>query len=418
MLTNDEQQLPTHVDVVCPTCWARLHPRLKREACQVKCPDCYVQVRVPPLESVLAAIAAERRLQRRDPIGTYTLTDALQPRRELPKSITVICRKCGARLDPVLKAEPRRVRCPDCQLPVAVPSLDEIRRAERRKAKAAKQRPEVAQYVLTAPVEVHTVRAPYLEKQGEIRREKFDPAPQSLFFSNTFTFPWSDDARPRFIFMTIAWTVLGVFFGLMVLLVQVFGMEPLMAAGIFALPALAIGMLAAAYSAACCLPVVTDTAAGADRIDAWPEPVVKEWAVQLLYVSFIGVEAIVGAYFIGRFVEQFTGWSVWPRLLATDLLFPIILLASLEAGSVFTPWSGPIFRSLYKSWLSWLGFYVITTTMWFAFGAVITALGLFVPPLIALLPGPIFAALLLIYARLLGRLAWQASQDAAEPVEG
>ncbi len=418
MPKDDERKVPTHIDVVCPTCQARLHPRLKRKEYEVKCPDCFVQVRVPPLKNVLASIEQERRMERRDPVGTYSLGNPEQAPRELPKSVTVICRKCGARLDPELKAEARRVRCPDCRMPVAVPSLDEIRRAERRKKREARKRPEVGQYVVNAPnIPPQEIETPYLDEQGEIRREALDKPPQSLFFSDTFTFPWREDARLRWIFLSIGWTLLGVFLAMFLIVVLLYNIEPWLASVVFSLPAMVLGTLTAAYAAACCLPIIVDTSAGADRIESWPEPVMKEWAVQLMFVSFIGGEAIVCAHFIGQATSAWLGWEVWPRLVATYLLFPIFLLSSLEAGSVFSPLSGPVVRSLVRSWGAWLAFYLISGVMWCSLGALIAGVGLLFVPLCAVVPGPIFAAMLLIYARLLGRLAWQASQDVVERAE-
>ena len=414
MAADENIPTPTHVDVVCPICRARLHPRVKRSEYSVKCPDCFVPVRVPPLNDVVAKLKERQRLEKREAVGTYGLSNPEQPARELPKSVTVVCRQCQARLDPPLQAKPRRIQCPDCHCPLEVPSLEEVRRAELRRKKKQRKRPDVGQYdVGTAP---ETIRPStfYLDKQAEIRREPIPTPPGSTFFSGTFTFPWQPGTRQRWIYMSIGWTAAGLITAFIFTLYASLGVGSGLGLAFFALPAIWIGFTTAAYTAACFVPIVIETSAGGDRIDGWPDPVWKEWAVQLIYISFILMETMVAAYGVARLTHLLTGWYWWPMVAFTHISFPIILTSSLEANSTFVPLSPAIIRSLFRSARWWLGFYLITGVMFFAFVQLIWGIVWLLPQLAMIVPGPLFAAMILIYARLLGRLGWRASLESPE----
>ncbi len=88
------------------------------------------------------------------------------------------------------------------------------------------------------------------------------------------------------------------------------------------------------------------------------------------------------------------------------LLFPILLLAVLESDSLIWPISAPIFSSLVRVARGWIVFYLISGLMlggcaWITIIA-FSRLGLLTP----LAVGPLWAAAIFIYGRLLGRLTW------------
>jgi DNA-directed RNA polymerase subunit RPC12/RpoP len=405
---NNERPLPTHVDVVCPTCRARLHPRLQRTSYFVKCPDCFVQVVVPPRDEIVRQLEEAARLKRREEVGTYGLGSVEQPT-ESVRSITVVCKKCGARLDPVLKAEARRIRCPDCHSAVAVPSAAEIERARERQKKPRPQSELVPYQMGPAPAPPRLPSSTYyVDKAAEIRREPAPSPPRWTFFSGVFSFPWLSGALWRWICMSAGWTGTLAFCALLTGMFGMLGATFGVAVIFFGMPTIWCALLTLAYSAACFLPVVTDTAAGNARVEAWPDPVWKEWAAQLMYVSFLGFASIVVGYGVGRLAGTFTTWDGWAGLSATFLIFPVILLSSLEANSAFVPLTTPILRSLVTGWWAWLLFYLLSGVLWWLFlMAVLAILVSFLPAIIAM--GPVLAALLLIYARLIGRLGWRIS---------
>lgn len=408
---------PKSVTLVCGTCHARFDPKLKGLAYFAKCPDCYKRVRVPSRDEVIKHLAEQKQNQPpQEEVSAYRLATQEQPvADESPKSITIVCKKCHARLDPVLKAEPRKVRCPDCHEPVEVPSLSEVQTAETKKPKRRRERDPVPLPV-PAPPKRPRLQTSYLEVQSEIYVEKVDPPPEWTFFSGVFTFPWSSGARMRWVFMSLGWGSVALLGIMLLLIYSNMGVQSGMALAFFALPAIWITFWTLSYAAACFLPVVIDTAAGNDEVNSWPDPVFKEWAVQLIYLSFISLEANVAAYGIGQLIGMATGDPVTPALFASFALFPIILLSSLEANTAFIPLTLPVLRTLATHAWAWIVFYALTGAMMFFWVWLFPYAVLWNAWLAFLAAGPVWAASVLIYARLLGRLGWQTSIS-NEPVE-
>jgi hypothetical protein len=94
------------------------------------------------------------------------------------------------------------------------------------------------------------------------------------------------------------------------------------------------------------------------------------------------------------------------------VLFPIVLLSMLESNSMFNPVSPPVLGSLLRSWWAWLRFYFAATILlagiWVQFYAVERGGRWAFVPVAFLL-----TATLLIYFRLLGRLAWVCADASA-----
>ena len=97
----------------------------------------------------------------------------------------------------------------------------------------------------------------------------------------------------------------------------------------------------------------------------------------------------------------------WLVLAAVELLlFPILLLAALEADSIFWPISRPIFESLVRVWYGWGVFYVLSGLLLAGCGLLTVQVFKYSELMTPLIAGPILAAAIFIYGRLLGRLTW------------
>ena len=200
--------------------------------------------------------------------------------------------------------------------------------------------------------------------------------------------------------------MLGAFLTMLIVGGSQFG---ILGGAFLGLPAMWIGLWTCSYAAACCLPIVSDTAAGMNRIANWPDPVWNEWMAQLIYVAYIAGEAMLIGYAAGLIAELLGGpaWIVWTA--TAFLLYPIIQLSSLEADSVFVPVTRPILRTLIACWWGWLAFYSLSGMLLSACIGLAIAGWIWSPFPAAIALGPLVAASLLIIARLLGRLAWRAS---------
>jgi hypothetical protein len=116
---------------------------------------------------------------------------------------------------------------------------------------------------------------------------------------------------------------------------------------------------------------------------------------------------------VGFGLSQLAGlWLPQPGLvwaLGVFLLFPILLLSSVDANSPFIPLSRRVRRSLFRVAGTWLTFYVLSGLLWAGLMGAFWGLAQLHDFLAPVLGGPLLAATVLIYARLLGRLAWRAT---------
>jgi hypothetical protein len=157
------------------------------------------------------------------------------------------------------------------------------------------------------------------------------------------------------------------------------------------------------YVAACCLRTVELTADGEDAIDDWPAAAAwKDW----MWAFFQVLNYLVQAFLVALVLTWWTGPLYGPpALFVVFVAFPIIALASMEAES-WLPASKVILQTLWTHPALWLIFYVEAALLlltWMGIALIGMAVGgLWFVPVSCML----IAAVALIYARLLGRLAW------------
>jgi hypothetical protein len=161
-----------------------------------------------------------------------------------------------------------------------------------------------------------------------------------------------------------------------------------------------------AYVARCVLVVVEATAAGADRVQ-WPEEGYIDWIVQSLSLVGLAVVLLAPAGILGALLGMPSMLSPGPVLW---LLFPIGALSSLSAEMRWV-FFRPVIATRMIKLLPW-------TLLFYACTAVVLSLAL-MPWYVAvwggrlpllLLAAPLTAAMVLIYARLLGQLGWRITQ--------
>jgi hypothetical protein len=185
------------------------------------------------------------------------------------------------------------------------------------------------------------------------------------------------------------------------------------------LGAVIVGLGVLMYAAHCFLLVVEQTAAGNDAV-YWPDELITDWFGKVFYLAWLaGVWLLPPWLLVQAFAPQLLSeHPVTAAVLAAGLLwlmYPITLLSALSVS----PWV--VFRPLLliqlaRRPLAGLAFYLLTAVL-------LAGCGLLAA--MALGPGPGWllpiaaagvAATVLIYARLLGRLAWLLSAlPAAEP---
>jgi len=202
-----------------------------------------------------------------------------------------------------------------------------------------------------------------------------------------------------------------------------------------ALPVALLVLWAFAYASSMFFCALEGTAAGADRIESWPDPDWTDWLGQLARLSYVIAVAGAFSFALGWCVGQAAAWlavaGAIPRpkdfgmafdlattatMLAASL--PVVLLSTQESSCGMQPVTWRVWRSLdckrlvLRSWTPLLmcSFGFMLALDWrFAVRLQYAACGHWL--IAGLLLGPQLAAGILIYARLLGRLAWEINES-------
>jgi hypothetical protein len=256
-------------------------------------------------------------------------------------------------------------------------------------------------------VDEYTQRA---KERGLMRERVVERPPRSLFFSDVFTFPWQGPNIARWAIISVSLTICS---GLMAVIVaQMMGGVGTASLGMPLLMMIVagLGLLTLGFAAACFIAAVDDTADGQRDVQEATMPAWDQWIFSFFSLSFVWTTS--GA--LGYPLVFVPGFGPPAILVSSIVLFPILMLSALECDSFLLPISAPIWRSIVRLPGTWLAFYLISTLV---VGTWFVASGLLFPaaPGVVLLLSPmIAAAVLLIYARLLGRLAWRITMDGVD----
>jgi hypothetical protein len=395
-------------------CGTRVDETAERHPKQVPCPDCFTMVTIPSLAEVQRNQPAEA-AGPPDP-GIYRLVlqpaegdanGAKPPPRK--REFLVVCPICRARLHVEPRSEPGQIRCPDCLEFVRVPSLAQVEEHEAKHATPKPAAQAVPALPVPAPFKQRRLRTSFDRAGAAIRREKTDPPPRFVFFSNVFSFPWSAGVVSRWVYLTVGMMALGLVYAGILTIMRGSGGFLLLGIAFFALPGIWIFVWTYSYATSIWITVLEDTAGGNNRIHNWLQQNWREWVIEASRFTLILGYAMTVAHCAG-YAGQLAGGDYTEVAFDTLLIvFPIMMMSCLHAGSVFVPLTLPILRSLLTCWWAWLLYYILSSLVLLGVG-VIWWEGITRYPIpVAILGGPAWAAAWLIWARLLGRLGYAIS---------
>ncbi|HEY1858968.1 MAG TPA: hypothetical protein VGG61_01355 [Gemmataceae bacterium] len=193
-----------------------------------------------------------------------------------------------------------------------------------------------------------------------------------------------------------------------------------------------LGLFVICYAGHCFLVAMQDTAAGNDEV-TWPDEPMQDWAVRGLYmVGMVAVWLAPIGILRGVLRSHAVADDVTLVLLGVGatllwLMFPISLLSSLSGSSRLFLLRGAVLRQLIRIPGALLVFYFVSAFLfasWLALVYFTLIEQSWLLLALAAIAGPV---VLLIYARLLGRISWILSQlkpvkrkmkEAVSPVPG
>jgi hypothetical protein len=241
-------------------------------------------------------------------------------------------------------------------------------------------------------------------RRGLIRERRTVAPPRWTFFSGVFTYPWKGANVTRWTAMSVGLGIAGVMALTALRLLGFLSGEPNMLLGVLlTMFTIILSLAVLSFAAASCNATIQDTADGHDAPLDDTLPDWDHWVFTL--VSWLSLWAAAAA--IGYPLSLVVGPVVF--LITGALLFPVLLLSAMECESYILPYSPPVLRTLGYYFHGWLMFQVMTVLLFAGWVVAFDFALPLAPYLTVLLSGPALATIMLLYARLLGRLAWRAS---------
>ena len=244
----------------------------------------------------------------------------------------------------------------------------------------------------------------------ELARPRPAP-PRWPLVAGVFDFPFSSDARVRWLSLSAGVLPL-IFVSVLALKNAATPDYGFFAAGnwisglLLGIVALSTAMAWSAVMAANFLAILRDTYDGLDRVHNWPSGPFVDWIGESLYVGGALVISLVPPVIVQQALSLLGLPSAGIVLIGVFVLFPIAQLSILETNSPFGLLSPPVWRSLLTSWKTWGSFYVLAAVLVVPVAGLLLTTLIISPVLTALaVPLPL-VAVLMIYAKSLGRLAW------------
>lgn len=435
-----QNDLPEFLTIICPTCNARVSAPLQQAGEQIKCPDCFLMLKIPDIDSISAEqvkLQTKSTIQKeQESVGAYAIIDdsivddSIIDTDDTPQESSVsnkeaddfrtVCPHCAAPIDSELldsasNETTTHLTCSQCfeifdtpakpQPSSQSPPETRTKRNSNQRRKRSRSSSKKSGNSTEESNEAQW-KSPF-DAMAEIRQVVPPPIPRWTFFSGVFNFPWRKDTVARWGYFTFGLMLLEPLFFVVWWLISEYY---IIAIPFFALPIIWIGILTTSYGVACWSVILEETAAGNDEIHGWLAPVWGDWLMRFLAIGYTTVLSSFIPAGIAALFRSLTG-SSFSNTIFVVLLFlvwPIFILSSLDSNSLFVPLTRRVVRSVVRFWRYWLLYYLLTVSLFcglFLCGLLLLFTPKFYP--ILLLPAPFISTIVFIQARWLGRLAWK-----------
>src|SRR6266478_7680006 len=257
------------------------------------------------------------------------------------------------------------------------------------------------------------------ERKGPERVPSPPPLPPARpLWQGVYTFPWRVENLKVLIGLGLGTGLFALFaamFYQMIFVGKVLdseGFNPSAAFLVLIIPPMAIlGLMSSLYGSAYFLAILEDTAGGNDHYSR-PE-LVTDWFGSLIHLAYVGFCAFIPSVAVAAIAATIlqNSWGLPLGLIPALLLFPIFLLSSMAGTSSMAIVHGEVLAGFLRKPLLLPVFFLASTFL--AAACLVLGYLTFVTSnfFLALVTGFGWAAGWLIYARLLGRVAWVLSQS-------
>jgi hypothetical protein len=250
------------------------------------------------------------------------------------------------------------------------------------------------------------------EVETEVEEEKHTwrpmrTPPMDLFWAGTFTFPFR--AKSLVCILVLAagtFLVLGIAYQAWICGGFSSSAPHLILSMVFTGLTCVLFMIWFFAMSGYCLSILRDTSEGIDEYKGMASDVFLDMFAESVYMLTSVFWSALPGTIIALSIPGL--WSIRVLIIIplAMILYPLILLSLMENQSAAVPFSKPVWRSLWYAWHAWVLFYLLTilvgeTVVYLL--RVIPFNDYFVEIMVISILLPYF---LLVYFRLLGRLAW------------
>ncbi|NQT38607.1 MAG: hypothetical protein HQ581_14010 [Planctomycetes bacterium] len=437
-----------YIPAVCPLCSTRLYAAPDQVGTYLTCPDCNEPFLVPlPPKKIRPKLPSAG-----DPgyeVGEGVDQPSADSQTAHAEYFTIFCPVCNTRMLATEAQVGQEMDCPDCRkaFPVRRPPMPPPPRPKFRPKKPTLLEKVGAAHLAIEPENSEPSRAekppPRTNVRGEPIDEEDEPRfdlladlltthrrrsardlvemPVRPFVSGVFSFPFYPDVWTRWLTLSITGALVLAMAAVTSGLLASYegGLLGALGSNLMGLAAFSFtGLIALAWvvvASVWCLTITGDTAFGSDAIHNWPDAVWIDWMFDAFYVvNSVGLSVAAGmgvAWALSPLGD--VRWLSVP--MAMVVCFPVLVLSMIDSNSALKPWSRSVWRSLRDARGTWAVFYAESAMLLVPVGVLAplaVEMALFGDPpawarAAAMVGVPVLVvATLMIYFRLLGRMAW------------
>ena len=387
------------IPVTCTLCGTRVHVPSERIGKTYRCPDCH------SINEVKAPVKEVKKGPQLDDDEGYSLAEGVdQPAQKQVDRISVICTTCHELLHAQAGDVGKKIKCPVCSSLTTVP--------RPRVKKDHFQVPDVSDMTLDDETSLENAQTKNLAdqmmdaaRQAVAEREaEEDQPPKRPFVEGVVNYPIYPEIIPIWIGIGIA--VMGI-------VVLIWMISALMATGSLMMVGAAfvscvLSVCFLGFNMMFCpalLYIIENASVARDRIHDWPRSDIFDRFYSFLFVTFAIVFSSLPGMSVALALSSL-GVPYAMGMLGTVITFPLVMLSMLESNSMFGVISAAIWRSLSVTFASWVQFWIATALL--IGGAVGIGWGIWrFNPMASIVVGALVGGIVMVvYCRLLGRLAW------------